>query len=48
MSDTQRQKIEDVMHTLTIIADGKAYFVPAAAKACHEVLQEVLDLEAKG
>ena len=48
MSDTQRQKIKDVMATLKLIGEDKAFFVPATAMACREVLQEVLDLEAKG
>jgi hypothetical protein len=44
MTDEQKQKIRDVMHTLSFVRDGKALNPRASAKACHDVLQEVLDL----
>lgn len=47
MSELQEQKIMDVMHTLSVIRDGKATNAQASAKACWEVLDEVLKLEAK-
>jgi hypothetical protein len=45
MSDKQKQKILDVMHTLSCIRDGRAHDAKSSAKACHNVLQEVLDIE---
>jgi hypothetical protein len=47
MDALQKQKIMDVMHTLRFIRDGKALNPKVSAKVCHEVLQEVLGLEAK-
>lgn len=45
MSEEQKRKIEDVMHTLAVIRDGKAVNCRASAKACYEVLDEVLHME---
>lgn len=45
MTDKQKQKIMDVMHTLSCVRDGRANNAKVSAKACHEVLQEVLELD---
>ena len=47
MDALQKQKIMDVMHTLSCIRDGRADRPKVSAKACWEVLDEVLKLEAK-
>lgn len=44
MTDKQRIKILNVMHTLGIIRDGKAIDAKLSAKACWEVLDEVLKM----
>lgn len=43
MSDKQKSKILDVMHTLSCIRDGRARDAKVSAKACWEVLADVLD-----
>ena len=45
MSDKQKNKIMDVMHTLSCIRDGKVNNAKVSARACWDVLQEVLALE---
>jgi hypothetical protein len=47
MSHKQKQKILDVMRTLITIRDGRAHNASVSAKACWEVLQEVLELESQ-
>lgn len=42
MKRSAKEKIMDVMHTLSVIRDGKAHDAKVSAKACHEVLEEVL------
>ena len=44
MTDQQKIKILNVMHTLGIIRDGKAIDIRLSAKACWEVLDEVLKM----
>lgn len=44
MTDLQKSKILDVMHTLSCIRDGRATDPKKSAKACWEVLADVLDL----
>lgn len=46
MSDKQRQKILDVMHTLSVIANDRSVDPKKSARACWNVLEEVLKLEA--
>jgi hypothetical protein len=46
MSEEQKQKIQDVMHTLACIQYGRDINAEVSAEACWDVLQEVLDLEA--
>jgi hypothetical protein len=46
MSNKQKRKILDVMHTLMVIHEGRAHNPESSAKACWDVLQDVLDLEA--
>ena len=41
--DPRREKILDVMHTLSCIRDGEAINVRLSAKACWDVLNTVLD-----
>lgn len=43
MTDKQKSKILDVMHTLSCIRDGRVHNAKASAKACWEVLADVLD-----
>jgi hypothetical protein len=47
MSEKQRKKIMDVMHTLMCIREGKVHDAEFSAYACWRVLDEVLKLEAK-
>ena len=42
MSEEQKKKILDVMHTLSCIRDGKCSQRQGVSKACWEVLDEVL------
>lgn len=44
MKRSAREKIMDVMHTLSVIRDDKAHSPRASAKACYEVLEEVLNM----
>jgi hypothetical protein len=39
-----RTKIMDVMHTLSVIRDGKAVNARLSAAACYRVLNEALNL----
>jgi hypothetical protein len=43
MTEQQRSKILDVMHTLSCIRDGKVLNPGASAAACWQVLNEVLN-----
>lgn len=45
MSEAQKGKILDVMHTLSCIRDGNTFNPRVSADACWKVLQQVLDLE---
>lgn len=47
MKDEARIKVLDVMHTLSVIRDGKAVQPQISAGACWKVLEEVLRIEAE-
>ena len=44
MSGAQKSKILDVMHTLICIRDGRVHDPKVSAKACWQVLADVLDM----
>jgi len=41
----QRERISDVMHTLSVIFTGQAHDPVISAKACWRVLDSVLELD---